>query len=287
MPCPSRLSQIFIRQVTLLDCALLNPSRGPEGRSWYVDVAWQGHVDADGVVFDFGLAKKSAKATIDAWFDHRLLVEQTLVSSKKGRCTVESHFKTGRFLLDTYPDALALLPEGTLQALWEKEDLGPLCAVLAGAIASNGPENVTQVKVTLRENEDRHKPHYFHYTHSLRNHFGNCQRFHGHSNIVEVFDPEGNFNLEESQRARNFLHGKYLVSPEYVEQMTEHQAHVSYQGSQGTVRLSLPQERLLLLKEESSIENICEHLNQELKLAPGWQVFAYEGLSKGAISFGK
>jgi 6-pyruvoyl-tetrahydropterin synthase len=74
-PAP-HFSSIFVRQATILDCAVMHPTRGPIGQSWWVDVEWQGELDSEGVVFDFGLAKKSAKKAIDDHFDHRLLVER-------------------------------------------------------------------------------------------------------------------------------------------------------------------------------------------------------------------
>ncbi len=297
-------SKIFVRNATVLDCAVLDPVCGPRGRSWYVDVQWRGSLDDERVVFDFAHAKKNAKAVVDELFDHRLLAPQSLVTECGPRLVLRSPFLlpehesstgeasrvAGRFLLDTYPTAIYVLPDEVVMAALAG-DLVPLSFVIADAIKKRAPGNVDEVRVTLRGHELNASPHHFSYTHSLRQHAGNCQRFHGHANVVEVFDAQGRLDAEASCRAARLLDGRYLVSPHYVEalpspstRLEESSVSIRYHGSQGEVRAVVPRAALLLLPDESSIENISLFLHKELGLPPDWEVHAYEGLAKGAVA---
>jgi 6-pyruvoyl-tetrahydropterin synthase len=285
-------SKIFVRNATILDCAVLDPLRGPRGRSWYVDVLWRGTLDAQGYVLDFSEAKKGAKAAVDEAFDHKLIVGCGFVREHEaaGRVRVESPFETPSgekrlFALDTYASALAVLPDAVVSAA-VAGNLAPLAAEVARAVAERGPGNVEEVRVTLRPHERERDPTYFSYTHSLRLHSGNCQRFHGHSNVVEVFDDTGRLDTEASLRAAQLLKGRYLVSAACVEGTAEGGTHtrVRYSGSQGEVRVLVPTDSLVILPEESSVENISLYLHSELALPQGWEVHAYEGLAKGAVA---
>jgi hypothetical protein len=66
--------------------------------------------------------------------------------------------------------------------------------------------------------------------------------------------------------------------------LEESSVSIRYHGSQGEVRAVVPRAALLLLPDESSIENISLFLHKELGLPPDWEVHAYEGLAKGAVA---
>ena len=302
-------SCIFVRQATVLDCAVFHPNRGPVGHSWWVDVEWEGILDSEGVVFDFGLAKKSAKKCIDEAFDHRLLLEKSDVYRQSERCTVLSQ-PCGEivFAMETYPNALAELPPGTLEALCLHDDKSLLEKELAAHVLLGSPKNVKNVVVTLREHEDIGKENHFSYTHSLKNHFGNCQRFHGHSNVIEVFLND-KIDPKLCAAAKAHLEDRYLVSTEYVkgwedtvfdalrmqiknssERVLDASSYLwlSYVGSQGPVQIAILREKPLLLDAESSIENISsyvlKHFQRERPELKNLKVIAYEGLGKGSVS---
>ena len=76
----AKISKIFIRNVTVLDCAVWRLKEGPVGQSWSVDVEFHGETDHEGVVLDFSAAKKQAKEAIDEHFDHRLLISNQLLT---------------------------------------------------------------------------------------------------------------------------------------------------------------------------------------------------------------
>ena len=66
--------QLFVEHVTHIDCGVLDAERGLSGATWLVDATLTGRRDDQGMLFDFGPAKRLLKAEIDALVDHRLLV---------------------------------------------------------------------------------------------------------------------------------------------------------------------------------------------------------------------
>lgn len=294
--------KIFIRNVTVLDAALLDARIGPRGRSWYVDVEIKGIKDDEGIVLDFSDAKKQVKQIIDDAFDHRLIAPATAVRRESTRYVVESGYeiqsKNGVFFLECPHSHLVVVPEETCAKLaqgvtTQMEDL------IATELMKSLPSSVVEVKVKLREHEDRAEDWYFTYTHSLRHHKGNCQRFHGHSNIIEL-KTKSIFSKELSILASKLLADKYLVAEDYVcsaddfkklsPAIVEKLSHgeisqscfVSYLGSQGEVRVVIPKDAVILMPSESTIENIADFVRAKVEMTSS--VYAYEGLLKGAVS---
>ena len=298
------ISKIFIRNVTVLDCAVWTHQDGPVGRSWSVDVEWSGHTDAEGVVLDFSSAKKLAKQVIDEQFDHRLLVSEKVVSKRpENRMLCIPHpscSHPNRFLLETYSDALAILEDNVLEEL-SCDALQLLELELAKAIKGKSPDNVGNVKIRLNPHGQSASPHHFNYLHSLRLHSGNCQRFHGHSNTIEIFK-DGTFDLAASTFAAKHLNGKYLIHECYFktpenqilsetacvlngfEMASDAFVWICYSGSQGVVNVRAPRDRVMTMPTESTIENIAEWLHQStFQASSDIRVDAYEGHHKGAI----
>lgn len=300
----SQQVKIFVRNATVLDCAIWDPACGPRGQSWQVDVEWLGRTDEEGVIVDFSLAKKTAKGLIDNLFDHRLLIAETATRTTENNtlvclpsCKLDPE---NTFLLETYRESLALLPENTIAAL-SQNDTHLLELEIASEIKKISPSNITEIRVSLKPHGECKHPHYFNYLHSLRLHSGNCQRFHGHSNVVEVFEDKQP-RLSAATEVARALNGKYLVSESYIcpsesrasahffemqEQLklTE-QTHalIEYQGTQGIVTLLAPKHRLILMPDESTIENISRWIYERFfPQIPAVEVYGYEGLQKGAI----
>lgn len=300
----NQLSKIFINSLTVLDCAVWDLKRGPAGRSWNVDVEWTGTTNHEGVVIDFSAAKKMAKSIIDTFFDHRLFISEKLaLRNGTDRLTCIPSPETpfaDRFFLDTYPDSLAVFEHNILRDVTDGS-LHSLEARIAAAVLDGSPSNVTNVRIRLREHPQTTSPVYFNYLHSLKLHEGNCQRFHGHSNIIEVFE-NGSFSEQKSAFAAQYLNGKYIVACDYPSEpstdvlarldslISSSEMHsdffswIDYQGSQGRVFLKVPSAKLLVTDDESSIENISVWIHKNLFGAdPSVSVYAYEGLNKGAI----
>ena len=61
---------LFVRRLTHLDVSLWCPDRGLIGASWLVDVELDGELGEDGMLFDFGPARRLLKRAIDERLDH-------------------------------------------------------------------------------------------------------------------------------------------------------------------------------------------------------------------------
>jgi 6-pyruvoyl-tetrahydropterin synthase len=299
------MKTIFVHNATVLDCAVLFPGVGARGQSWHVDIFWSGHVAEDGVLVDFGDAKRLAKQTIDTEFDHRLFVPRgAVIEQTDGRTTLATTWDEpqdcGAFVLDTYNNAIVCVNDDIVSGVFA-QNLAPLEMLIAAAVKAASPQNVSEVIVRLR-NAEYGKSNFFSYTHSLRCHSGNCQRFHGHSNVIEVLRG-GVVDDALSAEAARFLMGKYLVPKSYVKShpdkddfsriheimqsmavLLQGHAFVEYRGSQGVVRLALPEFALIATPEESTIESIADFVKTRLFSHEDVQVIAFEGLQKGAFS---
>ena len=70
---------LFYHNVTVLDYAYLDEHLGLVGDSVKVNVEFLGHTDSQGIIYDFGHAKKKVKEIIDEHCDHRLVAPKHLV----------------------------------------------------------------------------------------------------------------------------------------------------------------------------------------------------------------
>ena len=66
--------QLFVNDLTVIDCSYLCPERGIVGESWIVDIVLDGALNEQSMVLDFGRVKKQVKAIIDNSVDHKLVV---------------------------------------------------------------------------------------------------------------------------------------------------------------------------------------------------------------------
>ena len=275
--------KLFVEGLTVLDFSYLHPRRGLVGESWQLDLVLRGALDDQGMVLDFGEVKKRLKALVDDRFDHRLLVPLADPGLERSDDTITYRTSTGLFVRHRGPaeslcllQAEAVTPEAT-------------AAAIVAALEPELPDNVAAVEVRLHP-EPESGP-YYHYSHGLKRHCGNCQRIaHGHRSRIEI-ERDGRRDADlEAQWAQRFA-DIYLACEEDLEAITRHLDRTcyrfAYDAGQGAFELELTADRCYLLETETTVENIARHIRERLEVEhPGtsFRVKAYEGIGKGAIS---
>ena len=280
------MARLFVEELTVIDCALLDPERGLLGQSWLVDLELEGELDVQGMVFDFGQVKPTVKAVIDDTVDHKLLVpaQAEALDLEQGREETRLRFRTGvGELFHRSPhDALCLLETASVTGASVERHL-------AAAIETAMPENVSAVHLHLRE-EAIDGPSY-RYVHGLRQHEGNCQRIaHGHRSRIRVWRDGERSEPDErwlAHRWRDIYLGCRTDLQGEVERGGVSCYVFRYRAPQGEFELAIPRSRCDLLDTESTVECIAEHVAKILKQrhpAARFRVRAYEGVRKGAIA---
>jgi len=286
--------QLFVNDLTVMDFSYLCPQRGMVGESWIVDVLLDGDLNEESMVQDFGKVKKELKALIDDYVDHKLLVpaDNEISEIQRNALTdkVQVTFDRGqgkKIYLDCPPDAYAFIYAEQISKASVKQ-------YLKEVIAIHLPENVGGIELTLRE-EVINTP-FYHYTHGLKKHDGNCQRIaHGHRSKVEVLvDEQNSLEWQDywSKRWCDIYIGSQedLVAPSSVNSAFNDEDYVafSYEASQGQFELIMPRSEIELVDTDSTVECLAQFMaNEQKRLAPthNYKVFAYEGVGKGAIAY--
>ncbi len=281
------MNHLFVDNLTVIDFAYLDPSRGLVGESWIADVVLGGQLDDQGMVFDFSSVKRTIKRIIDERVDHRLVIPRGYSGLSWNEETPDTFTWTlsnGDRIIHRSPDqavvwlsAERVLPSA-VAALLEQE----LKAVL--------PDNVVSVEINLRE--DVIEGAYYHYVHGLKKHLGNCQRIaHGHRSPIRI-DRNGNRDYQLEQRWAALWQDIYVGSEEdvisrHVDEKGVPYVSFGYEANQGEFALELPETKVYMLDTDSTVELIAAHIADRLKAEfPGdsIRVKAYEGVGKGAIA---
>lgn len=296
----ARVTTMFLRDFTVLDCAVLDAQNGLRGESLYVSAELTGTLDHQGFVLDFGVAKKILKQKIDELADHRCVLageDPSIVWNKQNAAELDFHFKTAHGLLHyrAPAQALTLLP-GTIPSL------ASLTKYLEEQILAALPSTVKQLKLHLQEEANFSTEANFRYTHGLRYHDGNCQRlFHGHRNPIHVRIKNQRSPLHEQFLAKlcenaHFVAAENLVNRFALDLPNETRAlkhplqgELRYRSSQGEFYAQIPASMLIILADEPSIENIAAFclraVEREFSLKnETLEVAAFEGLNKGAVA---
>ncbi len=292
---------LFYRNVTVLDYAYLDNDLGVVGDSLKVNVEFVGHTDKEGIVYDFSHAKRKVKEIIDRDCDHRLLIPQGIAEKTRDE-RIQLRFSYGLkdelVKYDCPEQGICEIP----YAYVSKANIQSFLEVL---VLKEMPKTVDAVKIELIEEELPLDKVRFHYTHGLKEHYGNCQRlFHGHQNTVDIevngvrnFEYE-RFLAEELFKGNvHFCKWDNVVNKDDIikacgEKRPEGryfelpQVEVEYQASQGFFKGDLPGRAIYFLQEESTVENLSMHfaklIKARVKETDIVTVNAYEGIAKGA-----
>ena len=281
------MNRLFVDHLTVLDFSYLHPKRGIVGESWILDIELSGNLDDQGMVFDFGDVKKVLRDAAEDLIDHKLVVPEGLYSlevhEQDERIEMSCELSTGSRIECKAPkSAIAILPISDVSI----DEVQPL---LNQHLQSVVPKNVKSVKVTLRE--ELIQGAYYHYTHGLKKHTGNCQRIaHGHRSKLEIFTDGQRSQLTEYQWAKKWK-DIYIGSVADVvnEESIQGVPHLRfrYEAQQGMFELLIPKQSTYLINTDTTVEWIAEHIAQTLKQQRPQNVFlvrCYEGVKKGAIA---
>ncbi|MCY7294152.1 6-carboxytetrahydropterin synthase [Alteromonas sp. a30] len=287
--------QLFVNDLTVMDFSYLCPKRGMVGESWIVDVILNGDLNEESMVLDFGKVKKQLKGLIDLYVDHKLLVPMehpfTKVFHQSKDDSVKVHFnRPNKSIHLNCPD------EAYAFIYAEEVTMDSVKQYLKEIIATQLPGNVAAIELVLRT-EVINTP-FYHYTHGLKKHDGNCQRIaHGHRSKIDI-----QLDGKSSQQWQAFWANRWqdiyigtqedrvqesaLFSGEENSQPSGEHYIFAYESSQGRFELAIPVAECEIIDTDSTVECLAQFVaDEQKKMTPeaSVTVLAYEGVGKGAI----
>lgn len=275
------LMHLFVDQLTNVDFSYLHPQRGLLGETWLASTQLEGSLDQQGMVCDFGVVKKTLRNWLDDEIDHRLAVplhsphlqlredgDQLHLSWIFGQHTLSCSAPRQAIAL---VDAVEITPQSVSQ--WCKKQLQ---ALLPDTLDSLG----------LDFEHEAIAGDFYHYSHGLKKHDGNCQRIaHGHRSQLRIWLNEQRAPELEAQWANTFA-DIYIGTREDVIAHTDGQIRFAYSTSQGAFELTMPEACCYLIDSDTTVELIACHLAEQLKQQHPTAMItvkAYEGMGKGAV----
>lgn len=277
------MAVLFVDQLTVIDCAVLDAQRGLLGESWIVDLELEGDLDAQSMVLDFSEVKRRIKRAIDAGPDHTLLVARDMpgvVFTQDGdRVQLTAATEIGAITLSAPACSVTLLEADAVTA----EALMHHCETLIRAVV---PVSVRHVGLCLRT-EAIHGAQY-QYVHGLKKHNGACQRIaHGHRSRI-VVEAAGMRVPELEAALAERLADRYIVSRDDLVRISPEGAlTTAYAAPEGHFQLQLPAGRCVVIDSDSTVECLADWLlGEALRLTPErpLRIRAFEGVNKGAVA---
>lgn len=277
------MTRLFVEQLTVIDCGLLDRHRGLAGTSWLVDAEITGTVDDGGMIVDFGPAKRLIKQRIDAFADHRLLCPADApgleVTSDAAASELVFTTDEGERIYHRAPHhAVRAVPGAVIER-------PAVARLLEDEVKADLPANVAELRLTLREEAIDGAS--YNYCHGLRKHGGQCQHIgHGHRSRLEIL-VDGHRSPEHEGRWCRRWQDVFLGNrADLTEASGPGRYRFGYESESGSFELELDAARCELLEADATVENIAAFIADRLKSeqpAAGFTVRAYEGVHKGAI----
>ena len=279
---------LFVENLTNVDFSYLHPTRGLLGETWLASIALEGVLDEQGMVCDFGIVKKTVRDWLDATIDHSLvvpeqsqcLVENTLDNDQR---TIAWQYQEQTIRCQSPTQAITMID----QEMVDEQTIADWCITQLRELL---PDTIDRIKIHFKP--EAIEQHFYHYSHGLKKHRGNCQRIaHGHRSTIEIrLDNERRYDIEEQwcQYWRDIYIGSDadLVDERIINNTPYYQ--FSYTSEQGPFALSLPKSHCYLIPTDSTVELIAEHIAS--KVAQQYptahiEIKAFEGIGKGAIAY--
>ncbi|WP_429207597.1 6-pyruvoyl trahydropterin synthase family protein [Aeromonas veronii] len=289
--------KLFVRDLTVIDSSYLCERRGMVGESWLVDIEMSGELNEMSMLLDFGRVKKLIKSIIDEEVDHKLLVPTECplihVETLDGNESTVDLLRPGRSIHLRCPSqGFAFIPAPQV----DKESV---TRYLLAVLAKRLPGNIKDLSLTLRQ--EAITGAFYHYSHGLKKHDGNCQRIaHGHRSPIEIhIDGERDQELELNwaERWGDIYLGteedmvaltELALSPRANAQLGEHHCGFKYVAPQGLFQLAIPSAEVEMIDTDTTVELLACYIAREVKKMVGdkfVKIVAYEGVGKGAIAY--
>jgi 6-pyruvoyl-tetrahydropterin synthase len=279
---------LFVDNLTNVDFSFLDPTRGLLGETYLANITLNGELDEQGMVCDFGTVKKVVRHWLDTELDHRLAVP---VRSSNIQINDEGDFLNIRWQFGAENQFLRTRSPRDAIALVDAEILTPesIASWCITQLKRLFPASVAKLELTFTQEETPGS--YYHYSHGLKKHLGNCQRIaHGHRSRIDIWENGiKSPDLEQlwAQRWQDIYIGTrcdikaepvYAGIPYY---------EFNYISQQGPFELTIPQACCYLIDTDSTVELIAQHFAYATKLerpTSAIRVKAFEGIHKGAIA---
>ncbi|WP_317932694.1 6-carboxytetrahydropterin synthase [Halioxenophilus sp. WMMB6] len=273
---------LFVDQLTNVDFSYLDPARGLVGETWLANFGLEGDLDEAGMICDFGQIKALYRRWLDSQLDHRLLVPTLAPELQLNDFGEEIELSwrslRGTIKLRVPAQAVALIPAAAITpqacATWV---VAQLRGQLPGAIA----------RVDLEFSVEAIAGSYYHYSHGLKKHTGNCQRIaHGHRSAIAIW-LDGERSAEQEADWSQRWADVYLATRDDLIDEGASEYTFGYESAQGRFQIRLPKGLCYLLECDTTVENLAQHLCQEIKAqqpTAAVRVKAFEGIGKGAIA---
>ncbi|MCH9692494.1 MAG: 6-carboxytetrahydropterin synthase [Gammaproteobacteria bacterium] len=274
---------LFVDNLTNVDFSYLDYQRGLVGETWLASAALNGALDSQGMVCDFGVVKKTLRHWLDAELDHRLLVPirspHVQLQRNGGQIKVSWQYAGGEQLEVSGPEqAFAVVEAKEINtnsvAQWCVAQLDEVFAASVDQfVLSFSVEEIAEA--------------FYHYSHGLKKHAGNCQRIaHGHRSRIRI-EIDGCRSPQWERNWASRWKDIYLGSRVDLQRQTEDTLEFAYRAQQGDFALRLPARCCELLECDTTVEQLAQYIANTLAaVLPGQQVQvrAYEGLGKGAVA---
>lgn len=285
--------KLFVKDLTVIDSSYLSDEHGLTADSWIVDMELSGDLNEMSMILDFGKIKKRIKSLVDSTVDHTLIVpadSPNLTRIDSTNTYIDFCYPAGSIHLSCPESSFCFLPTKKISNTAIKEYIEKIALDAL-------PNNVAEIAIHLRH-EAIHSP-FYHYTHGLKKHDGNCQRIaHGHRSKIEIYRGDYRDTQLEAKWAKHWQHAYLATAEDQIEpsqadlseaalkQLGDHYTF-AYQAPQGEFTLAVPKKPTHILPCDTTIECLVDWIKQTLiseEQDESITVIAYEGIGKGAMA---